>query len=180
MILADDAVQIYHALSNEGIRSWLTGGWGIDALLGVQTRPHKDLDILMLVDDVEPMRHLLAQVGYSLKELWSENAPAVDLRGTEVPTAFVLHDADNREIDAHALRFDTAGNAVPVWVDDWGLVFSPADLSGRGSIGGIPVACLSPAMQLRCHTGYELPEYQKRDLERLRDTFAAELGGQSS
>jgi len=30
-----------------GIEIWLDGGWGVDALLGEQTRPHKDLDIVV-------------------------------------------------------------------------------------------------------------------------------------
>src|SRR5438477_4113231 len=28
-----------------GCRFWLEGGWGVDALVGRQTRPHRDLDI---------------------------------------------------------------------------------------------------------------------------------------
>ncbi|MGH8515394.1 MAG: nucleotidyltransferase domain-containing protein [Gammaproteobacteria bacterium] len=30
----------------------MVGGWGIDALLGAQTRPHKDLDLLIRLEDV--------------------------------------------------------------------------------------------------------------------------------
>jgi len=30
-----------------GIEIWLDGGWGVDALLGEQTRPHEDLDIVV-------------------------------------------------------------------------------------------------------------------------------------
>jgi lincosamide nucleotidyltransferase A/C/D/E len=36
-----------------GIPIWLDGGWGVDALLGEQTRPHDDLDIVV------EERHLL-------------------------------------------------------------------------------------------------------------------------
>jgi hypothetical protein len=49
-----------------------------------------------------------------------------------------------------------------------------ADLSGRGTIAGVPVRCLSAPMQFRGHTGYELPERQIADLELLRERFGAE------
>ncbi len=35
-------------------------------------------------------------------------------------------------------------------------------------------ACLTPTMQFICHTGYQLPEYQARDLERLKEIFGLE------
>ena len=78
MISAEDAASIYRHLSDHGMRVWLLGGWGIDALLREQTRPHKDLDIIVLVDEVVRMRALLARGGYRLKELWSENTWAED------------------------------------------------------------------------------------------------------
>ena len=33
MVSAQDVVDLYKRLSTHGIRIWLTGGWGIDALL---------------------------------------------------------------------------------------------------------------------------------------------------
>jgi lincosamide nucleotidyltransferase A/C/D/E len=73
MVRAEDVICIYERLLTNGIQVWLTGGWGIDALLGGQTRPHKDIDVIMLLDDVVRMRELLNRDGYGLKELWSEN-----------------------------------------------------------------------------------------------------------
>ena len=32
-------------LEADGIDVWLDGGWGVDALLGQQTREHDDLDL---------------------------------------------------------------------------------------------------------------------------------------
>jgi protein tyrosine phosphatase (PTP) superfamily phosphohydrolase (DUF442 family) len=174
MIDTQDAIYLYQTLRSNDIQIWLTGGWGIDALLGEQTRPHKDLDIFMLVDDVVPMRALLEGEGYSLKELWSENRWTTDTRGTEIPTAFVLWDAQGREVDAHALRLDEQGCGVPAWTNDEGLLFTREGLSGQGRIGPLAVRCLSPAMQMRCHTGYDLPDAQRRDLERLHARFGVE------
>jgi lincosamide nucleotidyltransferase A/C/D/E len=40
-----DVIEIYTTLADLGICVWIDGGWGVDALLGRQTRSHKDLDI---------------------------------------------------------------------------------------------------------------------------------------
>ena len=167
MVCAEDVISIYQSLVANGIQAWLTGGWGIDALLRGQTRPHKDLDLIMLVDDVVRMRDLLGRGGYGLKKLWSENRWVVDAHGSEIPTAFVLRGSEGREIDVHAMRFDDQGNGVPAWEADEGLVFKKEDLAGGGVIGGIAVRCLSLEMQILCHTGYDLPDEQRRDMELL-------------
>lgn len=173
MVRAEDVVHIYQHLAAHSIQAWLTGGWGIDALLQEETRPHKDLDILVLVDDIVPMRDLLGRAGYGLKELWSENSWVVDSRGAEIPTAFVLHDSAGREVDVHAMRLDHRGNGVPAWAGE-GLVFKKEDLAGEGMIAGCAVCCISPQMQMRAHTGYDLPQEHSRDLELLHERLGVE------
>lgn len=173
MVRAEDLIRIYQSLAANNIRAWLTGGWGIDALLGEATRPHKDLDILVLVDDVVRMRDLLGRAGYGLKELWSENAWVLDAQGIEVPTAFVLEDAEGRQVDAHAMRLDERGDGIPAWVEE-GLVFTREDLSGQGQIAGVAVPCITPRMQVLCHTGYHLPPEHLRDLALLRERLGPE------
>jgi lincosamide nucleotidyltransferase A/C/D/E len=173
MVRAEDVFSIHQRLFENGIQVWLTGGWGIDALLGEQTRPHKDLDVIMLLDDIVRMRELLGSDGYNLKELWSENCWVVDAQGVETATAFVLQDSEGREFDVHAMRLDDRGNGIPVWEAEE-LIFKREDLAGKGMIAGVPVQCLSPEMQMMCHTGYELPDEQLRDLELLHETFGVE------
>ena len=173
MVRAKDVISIYQCLLDNVIQVWLTGGWGIDALLGEQTRPHKDLDVIMLLDDVVRMRELLGHDGYGLKELWSENRWVVDAHGVETATAFVLQDSEGREFDAHAMRLDDRGNGAPAWEAE-GFVFKRQDLAGEGIIAGVAVQCLSPEMQVLCHTGYELPDKQLRDLELLHEKFGVE------
>lgn len=173
MVRAEDVIRICQHLSAHHIQVWLTGGWGIDALLQEQTRPHKDLDILMLADDVVRMRDLLGRHGYGMKEIWSENRWAVDLHGTEIPTAFVLQDGEGREVDAHAMRLDEQGNGMPAWVAEE-IIFQRQDLGGEGVIAGVAVRCISPELQLLLHTGYDLPREQVRDLELLREWLGIE------
>jgi len=42
MVNGEEVIKIYDRLMEHGIPIWLTGGWGIDALLGEQTRPHDE------------------------------------------------------------------------------------------------------------------------------------------
>ena len=51
MLSADDAVALCRLLEQHSIRFWVMGGWGVDALLHRETRPHKDLDILLAQGD---------------------------------------------------------------------------------------------------------------------------------
>ena len=44
---AADVIDLYSELEHLGIAIWADGGWGVDALLGQQTRTHSDLDIVV-------------------------------------------------------------------------------------------------------------------------------------
>jgi lincosamide nucleotidyltransferase A/C/D/E len=114
-----------------------------------------------------------------LNELWSENSWVMDSLGTEIPTAFVLQDSEGREVDAHAMRLDDQGNGIPAWADDRGVVFTKDDLAGEGLIAGFAVRCLSPEMQVLCHTGYDLPNVQVRDLDLLHERFGVKYPDES-
>jgi lincosamide nucleotidyltransferase A/C/D/E len=173
MIHAEEVIRIYKNLSANDIQAWLTGGRGIDALLQKQTRPHKDLDVIMLVDNVVRMRDLLSSDGYGLKELWPENSWVMDVHGLEIPTAFVLQDSEGHEVDAHAMRFDNRGNGIPAWLNEE-IIFTREDLAGVGRIARFAVRCISPEMQVMCHTGYDLPEEQLSDIKLLHETFGVE------
>jgi len=43
---AASLVDLLQLFESAGIEVWLDGGWAVDALLGEQTRPHKDVDIV--------------------------------------------------------------------------------------------------------------------------------------
>lgn len=167
----EDAAHIYQWLAGSGIQSWIVGGWGIDALLGKQTRDHHDLDLIILVDDVVKTLDICEDEGYQLDYLWEENNPVIDAYGNTVNTGFVLKDASGRELDIHAMRQDPEGNGIPAWKNDPGWIFSVMDLSGKGSIAGETVRCFSPEMQRKAHTGYELPDKHQRDLALLDHKF---------
>src|ERR1700687_4675169 len=100
-MIATDVIKIYTDLENLGIAIWIDGGWGVDALLGEQTRPHKDLDIAVQQKDLATLREILRARGY--REIRLEDSK---------PWNFVLGDDAGHEIDVHAILFDIAGNGL--------------------------------------------------------------------
>lgn len=175
MLSPEDVIHIYNLLSTHGIQVWLTGGWGVDALLGEQTRPHKDLDVILLLDDVHRTCEILSGKGYGLKMLWEENRWDIDSHGDKTATAFVLIDPEGREFDAHAMRLDDQGNGFPAWEAPEEFVFQVDDLAGVGMIAGVPVQCITPEMQMLCHAGYDLPEAHIRDMKLLQVRFGVDF-----
>jgi len=44
---ANEVLEVLGWLDMVGIEVWVDGGWGVDALLGEETRPHSDLDLAL-------------------------------------------------------------------------------------------------------------------------------------
>jgi lincosamide nucleotidyltransferase A/C/D/E len=163
-----------------GVQLWVDGGWGIDALLGVQTRPHKDFDALVRFDDIGTLADALAEHGFTLTELWEENRwvahpkrlPLIGRAkgvGSEVATAFVVRTGTGQEFDVHVLRVDPSGAGLPAWATS--LRFPAEALAGHGTIVGTPVRCLSAQMQMATHADYPLQAKDLQDLHRLHEHF---------
>jgi lincosamide nucleotidyltransferase A/C/D/E len=174
------AVELYSLLADQGIGLWVNGGWGIDALLGEQTRPHKDLDLFVRLDDLATMIQVLIPLGFELACVWEEENRWVEYpvpvpliasesAGTYVATAFVLRDARGPVLDVHVLALDERGNGVPAW--NTNLLFPASAFTGRGTIAGTPVHCLSAGMQMLTHTGYTLQDKDIQDLRLLHERF---------
>ncbi|OGH36961.1 MAG: hypothetical protein A2905_02690 [Candidatus Levybacteria bacterium RIFCSPLOWO2_01_FULL_36_10] len=120
-----DVVTLYSELENSGIKIWIDGGWSVDALLGKQLRPHKDLDIAIQWKDVPRLREVLSGQGYrQVKEDSQWN--------------FVLADDKGHEIDVHAFIYDDQGNIVE------GIKYPTESLMGTGKIDDQNVRCISP------------------------------------
>src|ERR1700746_452246 len=61
---AADVVDFYKAMEKMSVKIWVDGGWGVDALLEKQARPHSDLDIVIQQQDVPRFRQYLEDHGY--------------------------------------------------------------------------------------------------------------------
>jgi lincosamide nucleotidyltransferase A/C/D/E len=171
-----EVAELCRDLRAEGVTFWLVGGWGVDALLGRQTRGHHDVDVLVEVDSLERFLQRLHSLGFVFAYSWEESLP---LRydgwegDVEQPSAFVLSHPDGREVDVHVLRVASDGAVTVLWDsrDDFRLL-DPAGLSGEGVIAGERVPCFTAEMQRKAHTGYELPTEHVEDLRllsKLRD-----------
>lgn len=160
---SSSVTDLLRLVEGAAIPVWLDGGWGVDALLGMQTGPHKDVDLILPVLDVPKLRELLEDRGFALKE-------------GKPPNSFVLADGSGLEVDVHAVRFDDEGNGVYRMEngEDW---IYPADgFSGRGAIEGMTVRCLTPEVQVLCHAhGYTATEKDFRDMALLKERFGVEL-----
>jgi lincosamide nucleotidyltransferase A/C/D/E len=160
---AVDVIGLYTELENLGITIWIDGGWGVDALLGEQTRPHQDLDIAIQQKDVPKLRQSLQVRGF--KEIKLEEAR---------PWNFVLGDESGREIDVHVIVIDAVGNGL-YGPAEKGETYPAASLTGTGSINGRSVRCISPEWAVKFHSGYELRDKDFRDVSALCKKFGIEL-----
>jgi len=114
-----DVIDLYCKLKNLDIKIWIDGGWGVDALLGKQTRFHKDLDIVIQPKDIPAFRKLLEAQGY--------NEIKLDIVR---PHNFVLADDCNHEIDVHVIAFNDKGDGIYGPVEN-GEVYPSASLKGK-------------------------------------------------
>jgi lincosamide nucleotidyltransferase A/C/D/E len=151
---AADVVGFVTLLREHGIEPCLDGGWGVDALLGRQTRPHADLDIAVEHKDVPLIRALLEARGY-------RDVPRDDTRDCN----FVMGDGEGRLIDFHSYTFDENGKLI------FGLDYPPDSLTGSGSIDGFPVRCITPQWMVKFHSGYDLDTGDYHDVRLLCEAF---------
>jgi lincosamide nucleotidyltransferase A/C/D/E len=148
-----------------GLRIWLDGGWGVDALLGEQTRDHGDLDAAIDREDLEDAVARLGRLGFT-------HAPEIE---PGIPARYVMRDARERQVDLHVLTFDMKGDGWQMLPDGKRGRYPAGDLEARGDIGGRDVACISPVLQLRHHTGYEPADRDRDDMRRLAERFGLAL-----
>jgi lincosamide nucleotidyltransferase A/C/D/E len=166
MLSAHDAVALCGLLEQRHIRYFVMGGWGVDALLGRQTRPHKDLDLLVVRADVPALWTLFREHGFIRQWVWRENRWLDEEEGGEQwPSAFVAADGAGRELDVHVIDLAPDGGIIQHYDDPWPF---PASIAAQGSIAGTVVPCVSLETQLAMHTGYPLPEGHRRDIELLQ------------
>jgi lincosamide nucleotidyltransferase A/C/D/E len=166
VMTAADVLDVLDLLEAAGVVAWVDGGWGVDALLGEQTRDHNDLDLAINHFDVECYRATMRASGFH---------PTETLHAT--PKNFVMADRNGREVDVHLVD---RGVVVPVagGIDVYGpngLEYEVGSLDGTGTIGDRSVRCCTPDFMVRSHTTYEPDLDDARDVFALTDRFAIPL-----
>lgn len=155
---AKDVVEFVQLLGQHHLKVHIDGGWGVDALLGKQTRTHSDLDIALQHKDVPQVRALLEARGY-------QDVPRNDTRDCN----FVLGDEEGHLVDFHSFTFDSDGKLI------FGVPYPLESLTGTGSINGQPIHCISPEWMVKFHTGYPLDENDYKDVKALCQRFGVEM-----
>src|SRR3954449_1467240 len=121
---AHDARTLLSALQADEVVFCLGGGWGVDALLEVQTRPHSDLDLWVWAEQLHDLLRVLVSQGVDRVLPWPGDRP----------WNWVLHDG-RRRVDLHLYEAAAAGG--------WhygsalnGSTFPDDALAGRGVVDG--------------------------------------------
>ena len=132
MMTGEDILRILGALRESGIPPSVDGGWGIDALLGEQTRAHEDLDRLIGLEHALCAARALASSGGALAE-------------DELPARLVLDNPGGRRIDVNTASFNAAGAGWQRLQDGLRFRYPPGGFTSGGAVAGEPVQCLSPS-----------------------------------
>jgi lincosamide nucleotidyltransferase A/C/D/E len=151
---AGDVINIIKLLSSHQIEVYVDGGWCVDALAGVQTREHQDLDIAVPHKFEKKLRSVLKEKGFEELDLsysWECN--------------FVLKDTSGLLIDVHTYALNKKGDNI------FGVPYKSIHLTGTGSINGYIVKCISPEWTMKFHTGYTIDENDYHDVLVLSRKF---------
>ncbi|MGW4231001.1 nucleotidyltransferase domain-containing protein [Streptomyces sp. NPDC004980] len=163
MMSRNDVLTVLSLLRRAGADVVIAGGWGIDALLGEETREHRDLDLLHVREQEPAVVAALTAAGYT---------ETLDLR----PARFVLSRPSGLEIDLHPLEFAPDGSALQSSLDPAEPFRYPASCFVTGTIGTTTVRCISAEQQVLFHQGYEPAERDVLDMARLKDKFGIDTG----
>lgn len=141
-----------------GATLWLDGGWGVDALVGEQTRVHGDLDVAVEERHLEAL--LTALRGKGFDRVGEESA---------APWNFLLA-CDRVVLDLHVVVLDAEGNGV-LGPPERDAVYPAASLAGRGTVGGRAVRCIAAEHAVRFHDAYTGDAEDRRDVRALCERF---------
>jgi lincosamide nucleotidyltransferase A/C/D/E len=139
------------AFAAAGVSSWVAGGWGVDALIGHQTRRHYDLDLVVsdTRGNIERMEQVLSRAGFRPGVREFNPGLAMPLR-----QVWQNDNGDTVEVMPVALGKPPFGGGEPLF--------------SEGVIGGHTVPCLSARLQVTLHKGYEARVVDLADMEALR------------
>lgn len=165
-VTASEVLAVLRALGDAGIRCWLVGGWGVDALVARQTRRHHDLDLV--VDDFAQRsldaRAVLATLGFNMSR---EHHFSVWM-----PDRWQMYDSDLRAVDLLSIDWARTSAALGRGEGLDGDELYRATFT-EGVVAGERVPCLSAAVQLLYHSGFAPSPAQRHDIALLKGLLGA-------
>jgi lincosamide nucleotidyltransferase A/C/D/E len=160
VVRSDQVLGVLDLLMTSAVTVWVDGGWGVDALIGYQTRDHRDLDLVIDANGLGAATRLLQEEGFEVVRDW-------------LPTAVALAHRDGREVDLHPVELTGDGGGDQVQRD--GVSRWHYDSSVMGRIGGRAVPCCSLSSQVGSHLGYEPDGDDFADMRALAQRFGLAL-----
>ena len=146
--------QVLDLLDSTGMQYWLDGGWGVDVLVGRQTRTHRDIDINFDSRYTEKLLQLLKDNRYEIVTDWS-------------PVRIELYHPELSYIDIHPFVLQDDGTAKQADLEGGWYEFE-ADFFGSAVYNGRKIPCISAKGQQIFHTGYQLREVDKHDIKNIK------------
>lgn len=163
---ASDVLRILSALEAEGVHYWLGGGWGVEALLGFESREHSDLDLVFddLASALPAITRAMATVGY----VWR----STDEGAVWLPYRSTFEDTRGRHVEALGIDwyvFEAAWSLLRPTPEPPGAIPQQrkARCFGTGTLAGREVPCLSREAQLLFHSGYRSRSSDLLDIRHL-------------
>jgi lincosamide nucleotidyltransferase A/C/D/E len=158
---AEAAAGLLSDLKARGLRACVGGGWAVDALLGRQTRPHRDLDLAVDAAQFGQVMVFLAERGYSPRVDW-------------LPVRVEVEDENGQRVDVHPLAFADDGSAVQAGLE--GIEFRyAANAFTTGIIAGQTIDCLTAEQQLSFREGYAWRDVDHHDVRLLRQLLRCDV-----
>lgn len=155
LVTKEDLLSVLDILTNTKIRYWLDGGWGVDVLVGKQTREHRDIDINFDSLYTKDLLEILKENGYEVVVDWS-------------PVRIELYHSLLGYIDIHPFFLNNDGTAKQADLEGGWYEFE-ADIFGNAYFSGRCIPCISAKGQKLFHTGYEMREVDLHDIKLLED-----------
>jgi len=156
--------ELTDACELSGVKAWLLGGWGIEALCGTIRRTHYDIDLLVSASDRKLYRQLVALIGAAIHEDAPQKLRFIK-NGIQVDTRFFYALPDGRLVS----DLDADDPMVYPWPRD----SFPEQFNGE--LNGNPIRAISWSAQFVAKAGYSafkkdvsLREKDKSDLEFIR------------
>lgn len=150
---ADEVLEILAIFREVGAMMWIAGGWGVDALVGKQTRQHNDIDVAFDTKQEEKIIDKFRSLGFFVED---------DAR----PTRFVLRHIDGREIDMHPVVFGETGLGKQLVPNGKPFLY-PKNAFTTGKINNETVPCLTAEQLVTFHLGYEPLEKDRHNMKML-------------
>jgi lincosamide nucleotidyltransferase A/C/D/E len=159
-----EVVRVLDNLRASEIDASVTGGWGVDALLGRQTRAHRDVDVGIAVEDVELAIAALTRLGYEI---------TADQRPVRIELA-----SDSGRVDMHPIAWDAERGGIQQGFASDVIEYPPGCLDAVGRIADRAVRCATADLQVAFHDSADPRPIDFSDMRLLENEVGVRLPSQ--